>query len=437
MRNEFLRRVRPLISPGDTVVCALSGGADSVTMTHLFFSLRQELGITVLACHFNHGLRGAESDGDESFCRDLCARWGIPLAVGRGDVARRAKETGESLEEAARHCRYAFFAKQSGLVATAHTADDQLETVLLHLVRGTGLKGLAGIPPVRGNVIRPMLGFSRREILAYLDAENLPHREDSTNGQDDCLRNRIRHHVVPLLKEENPALLRGVSHMTQTLRNDEALLSAMAEKLLSDDGEAGYAVNLLRSAPPSQRQRAVRQMLRQTHAPKLTAAHIRAVENLILSDDPSAAADLPGGWRAERAYDKLLLTRCDAPASFSEAVLPCPGEAYLPELDMTVRVSRDGEGLRLPARLTEGGITVRPRKPGDRIRLNAGSRELKKLLIDRKIPAAQRDRIPVFAAGETVLAVWGIGENVDCLPRPGEDAYHINVERGDTRNHGT
>jgi len=178
-------------------------------------------------------------------------------------------------------------------------------------------------------------------------------------------------------------------------------------------------------------------MLQQTRAPKLTAAHIQAVERLILSDDPSAAADLPGGWRAARVYDKLTLTKDGGPSSFAAATLPCPGELYLPELDLTVRCSKNGDGLRLPARLLGDGIVVRPRQSGDRIRLNAGTRDLKKLLIDRKIPAAQRDRIPVFSAGGTVLAVWGIGENVDCLPRTGEDAYIINVERGDTRDHGT
>lgn len=425
MTSKLLRHLRAtgLVAPSDTVICALSGGADSVAMTHALFSLRETLGIAVRACHFNHRLRGAEADADEAFCREFCASLGMELTVGSADVRAYAARHGESEEEAARHCRYAFFATLGGTVATAHTADDQLETVLLNLVRGTGLKGLCGVPQARGGLIRPMLPFSRAEILSYLDENGLPHREDATNAADDCLRNRLRHHVVPLLKAENPALLAGVSRMTQTLREDEALLRSMASALLRADGD-GYAVPPLRDAPKPLRRRALRTLL--AGVPKLTAAHIEAVEALLRADHPSASADLPGGLRVRREYDRLVLgTHEDA--AFAPVTLPCPGEAEIPALGLTVRCTEGGEGLRLPARLMEGGVTVRPRKAGDRIRLNGGTVTLKKLMIDRKFPAARRDRIPVIEKNGKLLAVWGVGEDLDCLPRGGEKTYTIQV----------
>ncbi|MBQ7566292.1 MAG: tRNA lysidine(34) synthetase TilS [Oscillospiraceae bacterium] len=432
MRSELLRRLREteLIVPGDTVICALSGGADSVAMTHALRSLRDTLGIEVRACHFNHRLRGEESDADEAFCREFCASLGAELTVGSADVRQYAAERGESLEEAARHCRYAFFDTLGGKIATAHTADDQLETVLLQLVRGTGLKGLGGVPPRRGNVIRPMLPFSREEILSYLEENSLPHREDRTNAEDDCLRNRLRHHVVPLLKAENPALLAGVSRMTQTLRDDEALLQAAADALLCED-EGGYAVQPLRSSPQPLRRRALRTLL--CGVPKLTAAHLEAAEALLFSGDPSARIDLPDGVVARRVYDRLVIGS-DENAAFAAVTLPCPGEASLGALGAVVRCTAGiGEGLHLPAKLLAGGVTVRARKTGDRIRLNGGTVTLKKLMIDRRIPAAQRGRIPVIEKDGNVLAVWGVGENLDFLPRDGEPVYTICVtEREET-----
>ena len=208
MRDKVRRwcRENAMLSPGQTVVCAVSGGADSVAMLHILCSLREALGVTVSAAHFNHRLRGAESDRDEAFVRKLCDDWGVPLAAASGDAAARARETGESLEEAARNLRYTFFASLGQAVATAHTADDNLETMLLNFLRGTGLTGLGGIPPKRDFLVRPILCCTRQEVLAYLDAHRLPHVEDSTNAADDCVRNRLRHNVLPLLKAENPAL---------------------------------------------------------------------------------------------------------------------------------------------------------------------------------------------------------------------------------------
>ena len=204
MLNKLLKFIRQedLVQPGDTVICAVSGGADSVAMLFAFYLLKQKLGINLEAAHFNHHLRGEESDRDERFVRDLCDRYDIALHVGGGRVTAGKK----GLEAAARDARYAFLKTLNGKVATAHTADDNAETVLMRLIRGTGLKGLGGIMPVQGNIIRPMLSITRREVEDFLSEWCLSHIEDSSNQSDAFLRNRIRHHVMPLLYQENPKI---------------------------------------------------------------------------------------------------------------------------------------------------------------------------------------------------------------------------------------
>lgn len=429
MRDKLLAFLREnaMLPPGSTVFCALSGGADSTALTHCLFSLRDVLDIRVCACHFNHRLRGAESDGDEAFCREFCRTLGIPLTVGSGDVRSRQERTGESLEEAARKCRYAFFDTLPGPVATAHTADDDLETFLLAVLRGTGLKGLGGIPPVRGKLIRPMLTVTRDEVLAYLRENGLPHREDSTNAADSCVRNRLRHSVIPLLRAENPSLAPNAVRMMQLLRADEALLQAQADPLLCGSEEGGWDIAPLRAAPAPLRQRALRTMLSAIRAPKLSASHISAVEALVLGDDPSAQAALPGGWTAERRYDLLLLRQEGAPLRFAPCVLPCPGSVFLPETGMTVTVLPAECGIAASA-VENGEILVRARQTGDSIRLSGGSRSLKKLYIDRRVPLSRRDVCPVLESGGRVLAAYPFGLNAEFAAKPGEPAFTIRFE---------
>ena len=227
MLNKLLAFVRKynLITPGERVVCAVSGGADSVALLFALYLLREKLDITLSAAHFNHNLRDAESDEDETFVRQLCSRYDIPLNVGSAQVTAGKK----GLEAAAREARYAFFATLPGKIATAHTADDNAETVLLHLIRGTGLKGLGAIAPMRGNIIRPMLDVTRQEVEDFLAEYHLQYRQDSSNDTDTFLRNRIRHHVMPLLKQENPKICENLSAMAQRLRLDEQALQEMAQ----------------------------------------------------------------------------------------------------------------------------------------------------------------------------------------------------------------
>lgn len=407
MLNKLLKHLRQynMVAKGDHVVCAVSGGADSVALLFGMYLLREKLGITLSAAHFNHHLRGEESDRDEQFVREFCGRYDIPLSVGSAQVVSGKK----GLEAAAREARYGFFATLPGKIATAHTADDNAETVLMHLVRGTGLRGLGGISPVNGNIIRPMLTVTRQEVLAFLEEYCLTYVEDSSNKTDDFLRNRLRHRVMPLLKEENPRLAENLSQMAMELRYDAAALESMG---------TFPTIKELKVMSPALRSRAIHRFLKKNGVLEPGRSHIRAVEGLVFSEKPSAKANLPGGVTVGRDYDRLVvLEQENAPAE----VTIWPGEALqLPQWGLTVSYTSAGEIINTKETFTvntSGPVVLRSRQAGDSIRLNVGTCTLKKLFIDRKISAHQRPHIPVLADEQGVLGVWGIGANVDRLAK--------------------
>ena len=401
----FIRRYQ-MVQPGDHVVCAVSGGADSVALLFAMYLLREKLQITVSAAHFNHRLRGEESDRDEAFVREFCARYDIALEVGSSQIAPGKK----GLEAAARDARYAFLKRLPGKIATAHTADDNAETMLMHLIRGTGLKGLGAIAPVNGNLIRPMLDVTRQEVLAFLQEYNLSHVTDSSNGTDQFLRNRIRHHVMPLLTQENPRIAENLSALALRLRQDEQALCRLA------DTEELPSVPELRKLPPALRNRMVAAFLERCGVPEPESAHLELVEKLIFSGKPSAKAFLPGGILITRNYDRLEQGR--TPEPINAVTLTCPGTVLLPELGLRVVCAPASQPVDTPERFTvmpSGQITVRCRQAGDRMRLSGGSKDLKKLFIDRKIPVDQRFCIPVVADDNGVLGVFGFGADKDRL----------------------
>ncbi len=426
MRDKVLAACRQLFAPGDRVVCALSGGGDSVALLHCLLSVRQELGITVAAAHFNHCLRGAESDGDEAFVRQLCAGWGVELAVGRGDPHCL---TGESPEEAARHLRYEFLMAQPGWIATAHHGDDQIETVLLNLIRGTGLKGLCGMPPKNGRLVRPMLEVSGEEVEKYLAKNGLKWRFDSSNAADDALRNRLRHHILPLLRQENPNLTAVFSRMTALLQQDEAYLEAKTAEILQKSAvKNGFDCAYLTNSPAVLRRRAIRQLL---EIPKPAAVHVEQVERLLTDCSGSASVDLPGGLTAIREYGVLRFERTPPANTFSPVLLRPGQDVSLPGLRISLRgpvVLEEETPFAIRCEDEAVTITVRPRQTGDRILLQGGHKTLKKWMIDRKIPAAQRDRLPVLADGQGILAVYPLGCDLARQARPGDRAWIISFQ---------
>lgn len=217
-----------MISSGDSVVCGLSGGADSVCLLLTLLQLSAEMDFSLEAVHVNHCLRGEESDRDESFCRRLCDELGVYIHVEHCDVKSYAERHSLSVETAAREMRYQVFStvSQGKKIATAHNADDNLETMLLNLVRGSGIKGIAGIPPVRGNIVRPLLAVSRCEIEEYLRECGQPFVTDSTNLSDDYTRNKLRHNVIPVLKQINSSLTETAVGTARVLRSENDLIEA-------------------------------------------------------------------------------------------------------------------------------------------------------------------------------------------------------------------
>ncbi|MBO5318639.1 MAG: tRNA lysidine(34) synthetase TilS [Ruminococcus sp.] len=216
-----------MLSSGDTVVCGLSGGADSVCLLLVLNELSQQLGITVEAIHVNHSLRGAESDRDESFCKCLCEKYGIRFTAERVDVNAFAQMHSLSCEEAARKLRYEIFSaySQRKKIATAHNANDNLETIILNLARGSGLKGLTGIPPIRGNIVRPLLEVNRCEIEDFLKSRNQDFVTDSTNLTEDYTRNKIRHRIIPMLEEINSSVVKTTVRSSETLRDENSFIT--------------------------------------------------------------------------------------------------------------------------------------------------------------------------------------------------------------------
>lgn len=435
MNRKVERALRAMTTPGDHVICAVSGGKDSMALLHVLWSLGPNLGLRVTCAHMNHLLRGAESQRDADFVRDVCQRWGIPLETAEADVAGYAQAHHMGLEEAARTLRYDFLLKLDprAKVATAHTAGDNLETVLMHLLRGSGLHGLTGIPPVRGQIIRPLLAVSREEISAYLQANHIPHVEDSTNALDNCQRNRIRHHVLPLLAAENPNLAETVTRLTQVLRQEDEFLEQCAQEALDSAGKDGVLpLAVLLCQPQALQYRMLRRFL--ASVPELSARHLDAAAALCRSETPSARCDLPGGYTLARIYDALALLPPRDAVPTPEPIVLTPGAYSFGPWLVTCRegpapASLPRDTLALDRRSMPGTLTLRTRLPGDKITLSGGTKKLSRLLIDLKIPAHQRDMLPVVSTEDTVLAVLPWKCAAPCRARVGSDSLILTATR--------
>ena len=454
---EKLIRDKKLISPGSVVLCAVSGGADSICLLHALYRLRERYAFSLAAAHYNHQLRGEESDRDAAFAAqfvELCcgeARLpdgrtlpAVPLFSGGGDVAGRARETGRGLEETAREMRYAFLlqtARQVGaqLIATAHTADDNAETILFHLARGSGLRGLGGIPLVRGSIIRPLLTTTRQEVEDYLSYYALPHMEDSSNQCDDYARNRIRHQVIPVLEELCPGFAARMADTAARLSADESCLEAQAEEALNGleafPGGISFPAQAVADLPQPLAVRAARKLLGRVNGDggSCTAAHLEGLVNLCRSPDPSARLDLPGGLTARREYLRLVLTRKAPPVPPEERPLPMPGELTAGEWNIRCTEERysgqpQGQWEFWLDRASVPALTLRSRRTGDRLKLpDRPAKTVKKWCIDLKIPAHLRDSLPVLALDSRVAAVAGLGPDAAFLPGCGSLSWHIRI----------
>lgn len=406
-----------LLQAGDRVLCALSGGADSVCLTHLLSTRAAELGVTVAAAHFSHGLRPESAKAERDLCQRLCDRLGLELFCGEGNTPAYAKERGLGAEEAARLLRRAFLeqtAERWGAtcIATGHHLEDSAETLLLNLIRGSGSRGLQGIPPKQENRIRPLILMTKTEILDYVRAHGLEYAQDPTNLSGDNARALLRREVVPVLEQLNT---RAVQHLARTAldtwRKDEPVRTEtdqLIARFHMDAGEACIPVDTLLACGEEVTVRALQTIQHRLGGQMLERPHLSAIFDLCRGDDPSARADLPG-TRAFRRYDSLVLT------GKATAVAPPPAELQpnRPVLfgSWQVLLTDDPavvEGVRLRLLPEELPLTVRSRREGDAVSMAFGTKTIKKLFIDRKIPKDLRDNIPIVCNNKEILAVGNL-----------------------------
>ena len=452
---EAFIREQDLIPAGSTVLCAVSGGADSVAMLHVLYRLRDKMDFTLAAAHYNHRLRGAESDRDARFTAQfvqLCCGAhrradgtvlpAVALYTGSGDVAGQARLRGTGIEETARDMRYAFLRQAAreagaGLIATAHTASDNVETILFHLARGSGLRGLGGILPRREEIIRPLLTVTRRQVEDYLFQNSLPHMEDSSNQDDDYTRNRIRHQVLPVLEDISPGFLARMADTAALLRADEAVLTGQARALAGRAVPQGEGLSIdaapIAAAPDPIASRALRLLLGRLWGgdQNCSAAHLSALLRLCRGEDPSAQLCLPHGTNARRAYEKLLLAPRLGPIPLEEGPLPLPGARSCGPWQVSCRAEDYGGQPQGPwefwlDREAVPSLGLRARRTGDRLTLPGRlGKTVKKWMIEERIPRFQREALPVFDCGGRVAGVTGLGPDRAFVPRPGRPAWHI------------
>lgn len=417
-------RANRLIGPGQGVVAAVSGGADSVALLMCLHALAPRLGFTLYAAHLHHGIRGESANEDQSFTQALCQRLGVPFYTARADVPALAKALGQSLEEAGREARHAFLEEArlhfgAERIALAHHLDDQAESLLLHLFRGSGLAGLCGMRAARGALIRPLLGVRRQDIESYLLAEGQPWRTDETNFSAEAgTRNRLRLELLPYVEHRlNPNAARALAGTAQLLAQDEDFLLALAQKELSAARNArGYDRARLFALAPALRSRALRLALAEAGAKRdVERRHVDMLTNL-LSAGTGAHLDLPGVL-ADISYESLLLSPAREKSARPAFCLPLSlnGETQTPLGVFFVSaydgpLARDPAVAILDADKLPAELWVRPRQPGDRFfPLGApGHKKLKDFLIDRKVPRELREGPMVFN-GTNVLFAPGLG----------------------------
>jgi tRNA(Ile)-lysidine synthase len=441
-----------LLEPGERVIAAVSGGADSTALLHLLAAL----GYRVEAAHFDHHTREGESARDAGFVRDMAAGLGVPFHAGGTDVAADARTAGRSFEDQARAARYAFLrrlAEETGCsaVATGHHRDDQAETVLLRLLRGTAGRGLAGMLPVRMEgglrIVRPLLGCTRAELRAWLESRAIPWREDATNADPDhARRNRVRHELLPALaRDHNPLIHAALARLADAQRLDNALLEELLERESARLGIGPVApeqipVPALLSMHPALRRRWWAIQLA-NQGGRVDGARIDAAETFLAAARTGARLDLGHGLFLCRGRGAVLFSR--EPAAACETVaLAVPGETAalgrLFRVTLKPAVALPPGGARAwcgPSRQVfdaariKGALRVRTRRPGDRFRPLGmdHARKLQDYLVDRGVPEPLRDAVPLVTADEVIVWIVGHAPSSDAAVTP-ETEQLIEVE---------
>ena len=409
-----------MLKNGDKVIVALSGGADSVALLFVLCHLKKEYNLTLYALHVHHGIRGEEADEDCSFCMDLCSKMGVELFIKQYDVPEMADEMGISEEEAGRNARYDAFEEMTFLlgadkVAVAHNMNDDAETVIMRLSRGTGMKGLCGIAPTRDNIIRPLINCSRAEIEKYLEGENAAYRTDSTNLEDDYTRNRIRHNVLPVLENEvNSGAVANIAYASQMLAEEEDFIEGYAfesyERCLVFQSEDKIELDAKKLTPlhSAVKKRVIRIAFEKISGKMKDVGrnHIESVLD-IFAGETGRSIMLPYGIVAEKSYNKAMLKKASGEKEFLYVV---EGETYIEECGIFVSVSAEkdltaDESKCFDGEKIQGQIFARSRKDGDRLCINKDgrSKKIKDILIDMKIPREEREKTVVIGSENGIL----------------------------------
>jgi tRNA(Ile)-lysidine synthase len=426
-----------LLEKGERVVVALSGGPDSTALLAVLASIAQELDLSLIVAHFNHGLRGAESDEDENISRDSSEKRGFPFVSGKMD--QRKGNKGLSPEDFYRRQRYNFLNKvaknyQAQKIALGHNLQDQAETVLLNILRGSGLEGLKGFLPMRdGKFIRPLIEISRQEIISFLNEAGIPYRQDSSNKNKIYLRNQIRSELIPYLKKKfNPKIEENLAQMAEILRpEDEFIRHHVAYALKSSVIERQQDRILLKIADINKLHPAIRWRLFKTLLESLSPAkngfsfiHIKSLDNLTKKCESGKRVVLPLGIEARREYDNLILERkkvCSKQMEY-EYTMNIPGSLYVKERKLTVRselttkenVDFNGKNeVYLDLDKIQQPVILRNRRDGDWFQPLGmqGRQKIKYFFIDHKMPRCERNEIMLFVDQLSVIWIENIHLN--------------------------
>ena len=437
-----------MLSAGDTVLCALSGGVDSSVLLDALLRCSKALGITVKAAHLNHMLRGADADADEGFVAKKCRDCGVEFICERCDVAAFAAENGMSAELAARRVRYDFLrrAKEelgASKIATAHNANDNLETIIFNLSRGSGSDGLCGIPPVRGDIIRPLIEITRAEIERYADEEGIAFCVDKTNLETVYTRNKIRHNIIPQVLKVNSAAVENASRSSEILRAESELL----KKLACDEaeririGDSVCSREELGKTDPALFGRVCESFARNALGDDgftLEYRHICDIRSILKSDSPSKSLDLPCGLRVRCEYEKLVFEKREnakktAPIVIREGCFEYGKyTVFIKKTEKCGKIHNSVNTFFIPCDRIEGELVLRSRREGDEIKLlRRPKKSLKKLFIDERVPKTERDLIPVIADDEKVFAVYGFGSDERFLPGENTENFSIEMRYGE------
>jgi tRNA(Ile)-lysidine synthase len=437
--EQTIRKHR-LFEPDDTIIVAISGGADSTALLDLLVRL-PGYNLRLVAAHLNHCLRGCDSDADEEFCSKLAARYTVAFESRRIDVRGVAESGALNLEDAGRRVRIAFLdelRKKHGAlaVAVAHHADDQAETLLMRLLRGSGMTGLSGMAyrNSRG-YIRPLLEISRSEIEQYLRGHCLDWREDASNSDKTYLRNRIRHDLLPILETYNPAIRSSLAKTASIIRDDETLLDELTEGEFSGScrvevGKIVCNAGQLRTLEIALRRRILRHAFKQLTGTLegVSQSHIVSICDMIDSDRPNSRLYLPQRVTAVREYDRLLFSQTDESVHerFPELLISKPGYyPFLTGCSLTIEISKPPSGFNtLSANTAFFDLDkvpfpwlLRTFRPGDRIIPigMSGRKKVKDFFIDEKIPLSERKRVPLLFCGDQLI--WLVGLRSSDLAR--------------------